>query len=138
MAKAEPLSLQVRIDPGPGANSHEIEEGVRSLRREIAGLPVESVEFVHSGPAPAGTRSPEILTAGMVAVTLLTPILPKLIEVINAWLSRGKDRDVEITIRKGDEILTVKVPADADRGVVLSFVDDLRERLGGNGKRPSA
>ena len=138
MASAEPLSLHVRIDPGPGADAREIEEGVRSLRREIAGLPVESVEFVHAGPAPAGTRSPEILTAGMIAVTLLTPLLPKLIEVINGWLSRGKDRDVEITIKKGDEVLTVKVPVSADRNTVLSFVDDLRARLGGNGKSPSA
>jgi len=64
MSTAEPLSLHVRIDPGPGADVREIEEGVRSLRREIAGLHVESVEFVSAGRAPAGTRSPEAVLAG--------------------------------------------------------------------------
>ncbi len=135
MASAETLSLHVRIDPGPGADRRVTEEGVRSLRREIAGLPVEVAD---GGAAPAGQRSPEILTAGMVAVTLLTPILPKFIEVINGWLSRGKDRDVEITIRKGDETLTVKVPSAADRSAVLSFLDELRDRLDGDGKGPRA
>jgi hypothetical protein len=138
MAAAEPLSLHVRIDPGPGADAREIEEGTRSLRREIAGLHVESVDIVSGGPAPAGTRSPEVVVAGSLLVAILPNVLPKLIEVINGWITRGKDRDVEITIRKGDEALTVKVPSTADRSTVLSFVDDLRVRLGGNGKSPAA
>lgn len=138
MSTAELLSLQVRIDPGPGADAREIEERTRSLRREIAGLHVESVDFVSGGSAPAGTRSPEVVVAGSLLVAILPNVLPKLIEVINSWITHGKDRDVEITIRKGDEALTVKVPATADRSTVLSFVDDLRVRLGGNGKSPSA
>jgi hypothetical protein len=138
MSTAEPLSLQVRIDPGPGADAREIEEGTRSLRREIAGLPVESVDFVSGGPAPAGTRSPEIVVAGSLLVAILPNLLPKLIEVINGWITHGRDRDVEITIKKGDEAVTVKVPASADRSTVLSFVDDLRARLGVNEKSPPA
>jgi|OpeIllAssembly_1097287.scaffolds.fasta_scaffold64851_1 hypothetical protein len=138
MSTAEPLSLHVRIDPGPGADVREIEEGVRSLRREIAGLHVESVEFVSAGRAPAGTRSPEAVLAGSLLVAILPNVLPKLIEVINGWLARGAERDVEITIRKGDEALTVRVPATADRSAVLSFVDELRSRLDGNGRPPAA
>jgi hypothetical protein len=138
MSTAEPLTLQVRIDPGPGADAREIEERTRSLRREIAGLHVESVHVVSGGPAPAGTRSPEVVTAGILAVAILPNVLPKLIEVINGWLARGAERDVEITIRKGDEALTVRVPATADRSAVLSFVDELRSRLDGNGRPPAA
>ncbi len=138
MSTAQPLRLQVRVDPGPGADAREIEERTRSLRREIAGLHVESVELVSGGPAPAGTRSAEAVIAGSLLVAILPNVLPKLIEVINGWITHAKDREVEITIRKGDEALTVKVPATADRSVVLSFVDDLRARLGGNGKSPPA
>ncbi len=138
MSVSEPLSLKVRIDPGPGSDSRELEERTRSLRREIAGLHVESVEFVSGGPAPAGTRSPEAVIAGSLLVAILPNVLPKLIEVINGWITHGRDRDVEITIRKGDEAVTVKVPATADRSTVLSFVDDLQTRLGGNGKNSSA
>ena len=138
MSTAEPLTLQVRIDPGPGADAREIEERTRSLRREIAGLHVESVHVVSGGPAPAGTRSPEVVTAGILAVAILPNVLPKLIEVINGWITHGRDRDVEISIRSGDETVTVKVPATADRRTVLSFVDDLRARLGPNGKSPPA
>lgn len=138
MAAAEPMSLHVRIHPGAGADAREIEERTRSLRREIAGLHVESVDIVSGGAAPAGTRSPEAVVAGSLLVAILPNVLPKLIEVINGWITHGKDRDVEITIRKGDEAVTVKVPASADRSTVLSFVDDLRVRLGGNGKSPAA
>lgn len=138
MSIAEPLSLQVRIAQGPGADAREIEERTRSLRREIAGLHIESVDFVSGAPAPAGIRSAEAVVAGSLFVAILPNVLPKLIEVINGWITLAKDREVEITIRKGDESLTVKVPATADRSTVLSFVDDLRARLGGNGNRPSA
>ncbi len=130
MPNAQPLSLRLRIDPGPGADAREVEEQTRALKREIQGLPVQSVDLVSGGKAPAGTRSPEVLLAGTVAVTLLTPLLPKLIEVINGWLMRGKDRDVEIRITRGTETIEVKVPASARREEVLAFVDQLRARLG--------
>lgn len=134
MVDSEMLSLRFTIDPGPGADAREVEEQTQALKREIQGLPVESVGLVSGGPAPAGTRSPEVLMAGTVAVTLLTPLLPKLIEVINGWLMRGKQRDVEITITRGGETVSVKVPATARRDDVLSFVDQLRARLGASGK----
>ncbi len=138
MARTDALEMRISVDPGPTSDAREREEQTRALRREIAGLPVESVDFVPGGPAPAGTRSPEILMAGTLAVAILPSLLPKLIEVINGWLSRGKDRDVEITIKKGDEALTVKVPASAKREEVLGFVDELRARLDAPGKSPSA
>lgn len=138
MSSAERLSLQVRIASRPGADAREIEETTRSLRREIAGLPVDSVDLASGRSAPAGTRSPEMVVAGSLLVAILPSLLPKLIEVINGWITHGRDREVEITVKKGDDAVTVKVPASADRGTVLSFVDDLRARLGGNGKSPPA
>lgn len=136
MPTPEPLNIQLTLEPGSGGGPREAEEQARALRREIQGLPVEEVGFVSSGPAPAGARSAEVLMAGTVAVTLLTPLLPKLLDVVSAWLQNRKGRAVRVKVSRGTETIEVEfAPGERSEKEILSFVEKLDARLG---QRPGA
>ncbi|HEY5671258.1 MAG TPA: hypothetical protein VIS10_14795 [Anaerolineales bacterium] len=75
------------------------DEEVHSLAVQLAGelgdQPVESVELARAGAAPVGTKSPEAITLGAVAVAVLPSVLPKVVEFCQAWALRGQGRTVK-------------------------------------------
>ncbi len=86
------LNLQVAADD---ASSDELDEMARRLLAELRETDVESADLVSAGPAPAGAKSADVITAGSIALSVLPAALPKLIEFVQSWAMRGQGRQVK-------------------------------------------
>ncbi len=86
------LNLQVSAED---ASSDEIDEMTRRLLAELRETDVESAELATAGPAPAGAKSAEVVTAGTILLSVIPAALPKLIDFVQAWAMRGRGRTVK-------------------------------------------
>ena len=91
----EAVHLALQVNAGEDADDEELDRITRQLLGEIRELEVESAKLVTAGAAPEGTRSAEIITMGALAVAVLPTVLPKLIELVQAWIMRGQGRTVK-------------------------------------------
>lgn len=73
----------------------DIDRMTRNLLAELRETDVESVRLVSSGSAPAGTKSTDPVTTGAIAIAVLPTVLPKIVEMIQAWALRGHGRTVK-------------------------------------------
>jgi hypothetical protein len=89
------------------------------LYQRLRELRVDSIEPETSGQALAGAKGDPI-TFTSLAVTLLTPLLPKAIDVVRDLLKERKDRQVELKIGGVSATLPSDVsPTDVARTVAL-------------------
>ena len=124
------LDLTLRISVGEGADAEELDLLTRQLRDEIAELEVDGVELLTGGPIPEGAKSAEAMTLGALAVAVLPTILPKLVELLQAWTMRGENRLVKIKTQAGDRSLEVEYsPATMSAKELEHLVDALTGSL---------
>jgi hypothetical protein len=90
-----PLEMTLLVQGDPDAPPDELDALTRQLLDEVRATDVESAELVSAGPAPAGTKSPEAITLGAVAVAVLPAFVPKLVEFAQAWSLRGQGRAIK-------------------------------------------
>lgn len=90
MNKAE-FEIQVNIT---GATEEEIDRSTRQLLSELKELDVESVELSKDSPAPEGSKGDPV-TIGSIAIATLPAVLPKVVELVQAWGLRGQGRTVK-------------------------------------------
>ncbi len=96
MAADNAIELVLQIDPGPDADPGELDDLARQLLGELRDLSaVEDARLATGGPPPAGAKSGDMVTAGMIIVAVLPPLVSKLIEFIQAWSLRGRARTVK-------------------------------------------
>jgi len=89
------LELEISIDD---SSDEEVDKRTRQLLNELRDLnEVESVELLPGITAPAGTKGADPVTIGALAVTILPNLLPKLVDFIQNWVSRGQGRKVVFT-----------------------------------------
>ena len=117
---AEVLHLNLQLDTADDGDSEEIDRLTYHLLREIRELEVESAELVTAGAAPKGTRSAEIVTIGALAVAVLPTVLPKLIEVLQAWIMRGQGRTVKFKGRLGIGEIEIEGATPAELKALLA------------------
>ncbi len=86
------LNLQVSAQD---ATTDELDEITRRLLAELRETDVASAELGVGGPAPAGAKSAEVVTAGTILLTVLPAALPKLIDFVQSWAMRGQGRTVK-------------------------------------------
>jgi len=90
ITKAE---FQIEIST-PDATEEELDRMTRQLLSELRELDVESAELEKSGPAPDGSKGDPI-TIGSIAIDLLPAVLPSVIGLVQAWMTRGQGRTVK-------------------------------------------
>ena len=91
-----PIELVLQIDPGPDSDPGELDDLARQLLGELRELSaVEDARLAAGGPAPAGAKSADVVTAGAIIVAVLPPLVSKLIDFIQAWSLRGQSRTVK-------------------------------------------
>ncbi len=123
------LTLQI-IEKGQGADADELDRLTRQLRGELQELDLESVDLVRDKSAPQGTKSAEVVTLGALAMAVLPNALPKLIEFLNGWLTRGENRKIKIKSQVGDRSVEVEYSPKAMAQTELkSLVDTLTGAL---------
>jgi hypothetical protein len=87
------LTLEIKAEE---SDAEELDRWARQLRREIEEAEVGAAELLHDGSLPERAKSPDVITLGSVVVAVLPALLPKLIDLIQAWVSRRPDRPVTI------------------------------------------
>jgi hypothetical protein len=76
------------------ATAEDIDWMTRQLLSELRELDVESVELTKGGAAPAGAKGDPI-SIGSLALELLPSVLPSVVGLVQAWMSRGQGRTVK-------------------------------------------
>jgi hypothetical protein len=122
-------NLTIVVDGGRDAVPEDIDALTRRLRSEIQDFGVESVALSTTDSAPAGTKSVEAVTLGALAVTILPPMLPRLIEFLQAWSLRGKDRMVKIKASVGDRSVDIEYPEGASEEAVQELIQKMTDAL---------
>jgi len=100
-----PSELTFNIERDLAADEQELEQLSQSLREDLLGLGVESVEQVHEGEAPAGSKG-DALTLSTLVVTLAPTVLNGLITMLQSWLTRHER--TSLTLQSKGRKITVK------------------------------
>jgi hypothetical protein len=122
-------NLTIVVDAGKDAPGEDLDALTRQLRNEIQEFGVETVRLHTAHATPSGTKSVEAVTIGALAVTVLPAALPRLIEFVQAWTLRGKDRTVKIKATVGDRSVDVEYPAGASETVVKELIQKMTDSL---------
>lgn len=120
--------LGLCIETDPKVEADELARLAVQLRQELLELDIESVEPATAGTPPPGARTGELLTAGALIVMLLrSPVLFELlIKTVQAWISRGGERSVELEIN-GDKLKLTGV-SRRDQHEVIQWVERNTDR----------
>jgi hypothetical protein len=122
-------SVTLIVDAGRDALAEDVDALTRRLRTEIQELGVETVTLQATDTAPSGTKSVEAVTLGALAVTVLPQLLPRLIEFLQAWSLRGKDRTVKIKATVGDRSVDIEYPEGASEVAVQELIRKMTATL---------
>ena len=86
------LNIQVQAND---ATEEDVDRMTRELLAELRDMDVERVELTRGASAPTGTKSVDPVTTGSLMVAVLPALLPKLVDGVQAWVSRGSNRSVK-------------------------------------------
>jgi hypothetical protein len=123
-------NLTLQVDAGQDADTEELDQLTRRLFGEIRELDVESVELAGGEAVPAGAKSAEAITLGVLAVAVLPTLLPELVRFLQAWSLRGENRTIKIKTQAGDRAVELEYnPSTMSLDQVQSLVETLNETL---------
>ena len=94
MTTEDVLNFELKIS-AEHVTETDVDRMTRNLFAELRETEVESVELVTSGTAPAGSKSTDPVTTGAIAIAVLPTVLPKIVEMVQAWVLRGHGRTVK-------------------------------------------
>jgi len=86
------FSVQISAE---NRTEEDIDLMARQLLFELKETEVESAELVGGGIAPCGTKSADPVIVGNIIVAVLPAVLPKVLDFIQAWATRGQGRIVK-------------------------------------------
>ncbi len=130
LASSPAVDLNVFVEPNEQIDLKDLDRYTRQLRDEIREAQVESVDLVSADEIPEGARSAEALTLGALAIAVLPAVLPKVVELLHAWLMRMQGRIVKIKIQSGDQVVEVEyTPTATSPEELKQTVDMLTKAL---------
>ncbi|MDR8393016.1 hypothetical protein NC796_17805 [Aliifodinibius sp. S!AR15-10] len=102
MQKENPakILLQVKTEDG---DPDEVDQLTRQLLMELRDEDVESAELVREASQTKGAKSVEAITLGAIVMAVLPKAVPKIIELLQAWIERGTGRRVSFKGNIGGE-----------------------------------
>jgi hypothetical protein len=115
-----PRHLLLTLGAGPDADDEELAELGLQLRNELLELDVEGVDPVRRGTAPAQAKGDPITLAAL-AVTLAPIALTKLIEVVQAWVTRHEKASVMVE-SGGEKITITGSPSKEQQRALETFI----------------
>ncbi|HZM23898.1 MAG TPA: hypothetical protein VFC02_19260 [Anaerolineales bacterium] len=93
MDGSDPVQLNIEVSASD-ATEEEIDRMTRQLLSEMRELDVESARLARGGPAPVGSKG-DAITMGTIVLDILPAVLPSVLSLIQAWVSRGQGRYVK-------------------------------------------
>jgi hypothetical protein len=114
-----PVAIAVALPDD--ADAEELDAAARALRDELLELDVAAVDRVPAGPVPEGARAVEASVLAAMAVQLGQATLGAVLGTIRAWVGRGADRSVKLTV-DGDTIELSHVSGDVQQELIAAFL----------------
>jgi hypothetical protein len=111
MIPQEPFEFEGEIF-AQDTTQEDIDQMTRQLLTELRQLNIESASLSKSGHAPAGTKSVDPVTIGSLAVVVLPTLLPKIVESVQAWATRGQGRTVKFKGEIGGQLVAFEGHAE--------------------------
>lgn len=93
MDRSEPIQLNIEVSASD-ATEDEIDRMARHLLSEFRELDVESAHLAKGGPAPVGSKG-DAFTMGAIVLEVLPAVLPSVLGLLQAWVTRGQGRIVK-------------------------------------------
>lgn len=93
MDSSGPVQLNIEVSASD-ATEEEIDRMARQLLFEVRELDVESAHLAKSGPAPVGSKG-DAITMGTIVLQVVPAVLPSVLSLVQAWVSRGQGRYVK-------------------------------------------
>jgi hypothetical protein len=93
MNENDKAEFQIEISAAD-ATEEELDRITRQLLSQLRELDVESAQLTKGGTAPSGSKG-ESMTIGSIVIEVLPAILPSVIGLIQAWVTRGRGRTVK-------------------------------------------
>jgi hypothetical protein len=112
------LSLEISASD---ASQDDIDRMTRQLLSELREMDVESAELVASEAAPAGTKSVDPVTVGAIVIAVLPNMLPKLMDMIQAWAMRGSNRAVKFKGMVAGQVMEFEGSAEDLQKLIASL-----------------
>ncbi|HSS32740.1 MAG TPA: hypothetical protein VLL27_05620 [Solirubrobacterales bacterium] len=111
------------VDAGPDYDAEETFELTQGLRGELLELDVDTVELASAGEAPDGSKGPELLAIGGLAIkfVLNSAVLRSVVDTTTAWLGRQQARSVKLTL-DGDTLEPTGVSSDQQGRLVDQWI----------------
>ncbi len=128
MAQDFTANLAVRVEAGADALPEDIDRITRQLCSELRDFGVEPASMP-AGAAPAGTKSADALTVGALTICVLPPMLPKLMDYLESWVQRGRDRTVKVKVQVGDRMIDVEYPSSAPDPIVENLIQRMSKAI---------
>ena len=102
------------------ATDEELDRMTRQLLSELRELDVEFAELAKGGPAPAGSKGDPI-ALGSIAFELMPAVLPSVIGLVQAWMTRGQGRIVKFKGKVGKDQIDFEGPPDELQKLLASL-----------------
>jgi hypothetical protein len=93
MTETDQVEFNIEVS-ATDASEEDIDGMTRQLLAELRELEVESVKLAKGGSAPQGSKGDPI-TIGSIALIVLPAVLPKVVDLVQDWLTRGQGRTVK-------------------------------------------
>jgi hypothetical protein len=124
------INLTFQLKSGENVDPEELDRETRELLSEIREMDIESAELVKAGELPEGAKAGEPITLGTLSVAVLPAMAPILIEFVQSWSLRAKNRIVKIKAQVAERYIELEYsPTTMSTDEIKRLVSALSEAL---------
>jgi hypothetical protein len=124
--ESQPLQLNLALNLGDDASAEELDEAARRLRRELEEAGAGEARLAGGGAPPEGTKAPEALMVGMLALTMVPAAVQALAAVLSDWAARRPGRTLTLEYGAGERRLLLQYdPQKTDAQQLLAALSAL-------------
>jgi hypothetical protein len=133
--KAEQFLLYLEM--GDILDKDQLDQLTRQLQSEILDQGYGSAALVTGDEVPHGAKSADAVTWGMLAVSVLPTVLPKLIEFLQSWTMRSESRKVKVRSQIGEQSIELEYsPTTISNQELKDLVSMLTGSMQANSGKP--
>ncbi|MET9899471.1 hypothetical protein [Streptomyces sp. NPDC006446] len=121
MGRTSTHEIRVELEGAADSDQEELEALTLELRQHLMEFDVERAELARGTVAPEGTKVAAAVTVGALIVTVGVPLLPKMLDVIKAWIGNRPVRTATVTIG-ADSIEVAALSSSDQRRLIDAFI----------------
>jgi hypothetical protein len=105
----------------PDADPERVDELTQNLRTELLELDVDSVSPARAGPAPPGSKGPELAAIGALLVQVASSVdaINTVVHALRSWLRRGSSSQRSLKISVDGHTLELTSATDAQQQLLV-------------------